>query len=224
MKYIISVLVLIFLCGCNFSDKQNSKKDKKIYERKGEDDIISTNEFFASENANKLSREGVSLGLEGKYEEAEKIFEKALKAEPNNPVILNNIGLTYYNRGIYNEAIKYYNHSLEVSDSTSLMAAVNLGLTYYQQMDYTRALKIMNFTLQKSENDNTINLTTRLHRLMVNIELENCDEIEKDRKAIEYLRYNNQVGDFKEKIAQIDKEVNKLCAVMHRSPTKTSLE
>lgn len=204
-------LFLLTLISCNFSTSSDKKyNDEKEYEKFGLD-IISKNEYFASQKAKNLSKKGVNLGLEGKYEEAEKILKKALKEEPNNPVILNNIGLTYYKRGVYNEAIKFYKHALKVSDSTSLMAAMNLGLTYYEQMDYARALNIMNFTLEKSKNDNTRKLITLLHRLMVNIELEDCNEINKDRKMVEYLRYNNQLGDFKERIDRIDQEVGKLC-------------
>ena len=210
MKNIIYVLVLTFLCGCNFSERFNAKET--IYELKNEgNDIVSTNEFFASDNANNLTKKGVSLGLEGKNEEAEKYFREALQREPDNPVILNNLGLTYSNRGIYNEAIKYFKLALQKSNFKSLMAAANLGLTYYQQMDYARALKVMDFTLNNAGNDNTMKLTTRIHRIMVNLELEDCKEIEKDRKAVEYLRYNNSAGDLKHKIAELDKEINKLC-------------
>ncbi len=208
MKLSYFAFLIVLLSSCNFSNESNN--EEKQYEIYG-DDIVSLNEYFASKNASKLSRKGVDLGLKKKYDEAEKVFRKALDEEPNNPIILNNIGLTFYNRGIYNEAIKYFTRALKVSDSTSLLAATNLGLTYYEQMDYARALKIMSFTLNQSKNDNTRKLIVRIHRVMVNIELENCNEIEKDRKVIEYLRYNNQLGDFKEKIEQLDIIVKKLC-------------
>ena len=204
--------LLLLLVSCNLSTSNNDKSDQqKEYKRFGYD-IVSENEFFASQKAEKLSREGVDLGLEGKYEEAERIFQKALKVEPRNPVILNNIGLTLYHRELLNEAIVYFKKALEVSDSTSIMAASNLGLTYYQQMDYARSLKILDFALEKSENDKSAKLIARLHRLLVNIELKDCDQIREDRIAIEKLRYDNPIGDFKEKLRQLDKKIEELCA------------
>ncbi len=215
VKWFFPFLLLLF--SCNFSADTDRKSDKqKEYEKFGYD-VVTNNEFFASQKAENLTKKGVDLGLEGKYEEAEKIFQKALKEEPENPVILNNIGLSLYNRELFNEAIVFYEKALEVSDSTSLMAASNLGLTYYQQMDYGRALKILNFVLEKSKNDNSAKLIARLHRLLVNIELEDCNEIRKDRKAIENLRYNNQLGDFTEEIEQLDKEIKELCTTLYKN-------
>jgi tetratricopeptide (TPR) repeat protein len=211
MKNKILILSFLILNSCNFASKSERQSDEKLYERQGEEDIVSLNEYFATDEASQLSRKGVDLGLEGKYEIAEKMFLKALKIEPKNPIILNNIGLTYFERGEYNKAIKYYNKSLTASDSTSLLAATNLGLTYYHQMDYARALKILNYTLENSQTDKTRQFVVRLHRLMVNIELEDCKEIKQDREAIEKLRYNNQVGDYKTKISQFDKRISKLC-------------
>ena len=207
----IIYLILILLSSCNFSYTSNEKSDEKIYERKGEEDIVSINEFFASDQASQLSRKGVDFSLEGDYKKAEEVLLEALEKEPDNPVILNNLGLTFYKRGHYNVAIKYYNQALKVSDSTSLMAATNLGLTYYQQMDYARALNILNYTLQRSQEDKTRQFIVRLHRLMVNIELEDCLEILKDRKIIETLRYDNQIGDYKKKINKLDNRISKLC-------------
>jgi hypothetical protein len=100
----------------------------------------------------------------------------------------------------------------------NLMAATNLGLTYYHQMDYNRALKVLNFSISKLDNDNTLMYVARLNRLMVNIELKDCQEIAKDRKAIQYLRYNNQVGDYSERIKEFDSQIAKLCttSVKHK--------
>ena len=132
-------------------------------------------------------------------------------------MLLNNIGLTYYSRGIYNTAIDYFSQALKISDSTSVMAATNLGLTYYQQMDYARAMKIMNFTLTKQKTDNAEKLLVRLNRLMVNLELEDCQEIKADRALIEYLRFNNEAGDYPNQIEEFDNQIAKLCTTsVHR--------
>lgn len=201
--------------NCKYSTQDSIVESDSIDTTKAykriDDDIVLYNEVFESDKANQLNRKGINLGIEGDNEKAEIILKEALKEEPNNPTILNNLGLTHFNRGEYNKAIAYYTQSLKVSDSTNLLAAMNLGLTYYEQMDYARALKIIDFTIKKSENDNTTKFIVYIHRLMVNLELEDCSEIQNDRKTIQKLRHNNEVGDFTEKIEMIDKMISKLC-------------
>ncbi|TQI71249.1 Flp pilus assembly protein TadD [Gramella sp. Hel_I_59] len=220
MKYKLLIIIFPLFLGCEFSNNKNSFSGEN-YQKSG-NDIISfkkDNEFGFKEGSKvqKLNSKGVDLGIKKKYQEAEKVLKKALLEEPKNPIILNNIGLTYYNRGIYNTAIKYFNQSLMFSDSTSIMAATNLGLTYYDQMDYARALEIMNFSLSKQNGDNVEKLTVRLNRIMVNIELEDCDEIFADRKAIEYLRHNNELGDYAAYLEEVDEQLFKLCTTtVHR--------
>ncbi|MDX1470404.1 MAG: hypothetical protein R3213_02815 [Flavobacteriaceae bacterium] len=214
MKYKILIFIIPVLISCEFSNEKDSFSGEN-YKKIGnniitfkEDDI---NGFKEGSKAHVLNSKGIDLGLEENYQEAEIVLKEALLEEPNNPTILNNIGLTYFYRGIYNTAIKYFNLSLKFSDSTSIMAATNLGLTYYHQMDYARALEIMNYSLSKQNGDNVEKLTVRLNRIMVNVELEDCDEIIKDLKAIEYLRNNNELGDYATYIGEVDGQLTKLC-------------
>lgn len=210
-KYLIILIPIIL--SCDFSGKKKNYEVVK-YPKVGSEVIDNKVGKFGLKEGSKaeiLNSKGVDLGMDHKYLEAENIFKKALLEKPNNPIILNNIGLTYYYRGIYNTAIAYFKKALKQSDSTSVMATINLGLTYYHQMDYGRAMKIMNFTLSKQNPDNTEKLLVRLNRLMVNIELEDCNEITTDRQAIEYLRFHNEVGDYPGQIEKFDKQIAKLC-------------
>ncbi len=214
MKYKLLIFIIPVLISCEFSNKKDSFSGENY--RKIGSEIITlkkdgANGLKEGSKAHKLNSKGIDLGLKENYLEAEILLKEALQEEPNNPTILNNIGLTFFHRGIYNTAIKHFNQSLKFSDSTSIMAATNLGLTYYHQMDYARALKIMNYSLSKQNGDNVEKLIVRLNRIMVNVELEDCDEIIKDRKAIEYLRYNNELGDYATYIEQVDEQITKLC-------------
>ena len=214
MKYKFLIIIIPLLISCELSNKKNSLSEEN-YEKVGSDIITSKkDETFGLKEGSKahiLNRKGIDLGLSENYKEAESILKKALIEEPGNPNILNNIGLTYYHRGIYNTAINYFNQSLKFSDSTSVMAAINLGLTYYHQMDYARALEIMDYSLSKQDCDNVEKLSIRLNRIKVNVELEDCDEILKDLKAIEYLRKNNELGDYAVYIDEVDDQLTKLC-------------
>lgn len=221
MKYKYLIIIIIpFFFSCEFSIKKEKSSEKKYRKIKNELISIKKDDPFGLKEGSKaydLNSKGIKLGINQKYEEAEKIFKKALLEEPSNPMLLNNIGLTYYSRGIYNTAIDYFSQALKISDSTSVMAATNLGLTYYQQMDYARAMKIMNFTLTKQKTDNAEKLLVRLNRLMVNLELEDCQEIKADRALIEYLRFNNEAGDYPNQIEEFDNQIAKLCTTsVHR--------
>ena len=220
MKYKILIFLIPILISCEFSNKKDNISGEN-YKKVGNNIITSKEEtaygIKEDSKAQVLNSKGIDLGLQEKYQEAEIVLKKALLEAPNNPTILNNIGLTYFNRGIYNTAIKYFNQSLKFSDSSSIMAATNLGLTYYNQMDYARALEIMNYSLSKQNGDNVEKLTVRLNRIMVNVELEDCDEINKDLKAIEYLRKNNELGDYAAYIDKVDSKITKLCTTtVHR--------
>jgi tetratricopeptide (TPR) repeat protein len=46
-------------------------------------------------------------------------FNKADKLEPNNPIIINNLGNAYYTKGNYETALKLINESINIFDSNS---------------------------------------------------------------------------------------------------------
>jgi len=170
MKHKYLFIIIPLFISCEFSTKNYESNSDKKYQKIGTEVVDSgigdTLALKKGSKAHKLNTKGIKLGIKHEYIEAEKIFNKALLEHPNNPTILNNIGLTFYHRGIYNTAIKYFNQALAISDSTSVMSASNLGLTYYHQMDYARALNIMDFSLSEQKLDNTEELLVRLNRLI----------------------------------------------------------
>lgn len=58
---------------------------------------------------------GMQLFERQKYEEALKYFNEGYRRTPNDPVIVNGIGLSYLNLGKYEEAVKYFTMALQLS-------------------------------------------------------------------------------------------------------------
>ncbi len=62
-----------------------------------------------------LMEEGSGYMNAGFFERARRYFHKATKLDPTKPEAFNGIGVTYYARNDYQEALKWYKRSLEVN-------------------------------------------------------------------------------------------------------------
>jgi len=70
-----------------------------------------------------------------------------LKANPNDPALLAQVGNVYYDTQSYSEAIKYYDQSLE-ADPKNPDVRTDLGTSYYYLGDPDRALREFQTVLQ----------------------------------------------------------------------------
>ena len=126
--------------------------------------------------ATTYSNMGDLYGKQGKYDEALKLFEKALKIreqvlDPLSPrlaISYNNIGLAYHKKGNNDEALKWLEKAVHIqeqvldplSDNLAI-SYVNIGFIYFRIKNYDKALKYFNKALPGciknfgEENDNT---------------------------------------------------------------------
>jgi tetratricopeptide (TPR) repeat protein len=84
---------------------------------------------------------------QGKNEEAEEGFRRAVKINPKNPVaarllrkFLLGLGSNSYQQGKFDDSIKYFNEVLELAP-TNFDAFINLGAAYYSKGKYDDAVK-----------------------------------------------------------------------------------
>ena len=91
-----------------------------------------------SVDANKMYRRGVALGEQGKLDEAITAFEKALRSDRQNPLLLDAIGAAYSLRGDFEQARQYFLECLDV-DPGFVPAQKNLAITYFNTGRYDLA-------------------------------------------------------------------------------------
>lgn len=80
----------------------------------------------------------IYLDKEETSTDAEEAFKQALKYEPENGYILNNLGLLSFNKGLFNEAVGFYEKAISVDGNIASRHA-NLGLAYLSLRQYAKA-------------------------------------------------------------------------------------
>ena len=91
-----------------------------------------------SVDANKRYRAGVTLAEQGKLDEAISTFEKALKSDRQNPLLLDAIGAAYIRKGDLEQAKQYFLECLDV-DPEFVRARKNLAITDFNTGQYDLA-------------------------------------------------------------------------------------
>ncbi|XRO76969.1 tetratricopeptide repeat protein [Methanocaldococcus sp. 10A] len=118
---------------------------------------------------------GTKLLEDGKYKKALKMFDKALKIEPNNFYALLGMSLAYTKLNKLEEALKYVNKALEIAPDTNALFHKAWLLTFLEQ--YENALKCFDDVLSKEPN----NIEALVGKSRVLTALENYKE------ALEYV-------------------------------------
>ena len=154
-KFIKIILLCLLLIACE------NKKSKYVvvsedpfieYSKEG-NDLFLFHSVFNPGRANDLTNEGISLLKENKFKEAKIKFNNAYEMEPNNPVVLNNLGLVQLEERNFEKAIEYFEESLIASDSTYFLALNNLAESYGIIGEDEKSEEIYNFTISKTEID-----------------------------------------------------------------------
>ncbi|WHH60906.1 tetratricopeptide repeat protein [Petroclostridium sp. X23] len=93
---------------------------------------------------------GYSLMQEGKYEEAIKLFQNAIKLGLQNDAALNNLSWAYYELGEYQKSFEYSEKSLAIQPNEDA-EYVNYGNALYGLGKYEEALKAFNNAIKMNE-------------------------------------------------------------------------
>ena len=167
--------------SCKSENNSNKKKDIDIYYN---------NEKFESVESEKLNSEGVELAKKNELNKAETKLLKALKIEPNNPTVLNNIGNVKKLKKEYDESIKYYEKSLTVSDSLYLNSALNIGIVSYQNEKYIKSEKILKYVIIES-NDLKLTGIAYYNLVLVYLKQNKCGKAKMEFKKSEQIFKKN---------------------------------
>ncbi|MHA1268190.1 MAG: tetratricopeptide repeat protein [Candidatus Helarchaeota archaeon] len=93
--------------------------------------------------------DGYSLAILGQFQNALSEFNEELKNDPNNPILLYNIGIAHQQLGHYYEALKFFNKSINLKPNplTFVHKGITLGILGQFQnalIAFNNALKIDN--------------------------------------------------------------------------------
>jgi tetratricopeptide (TPR) repeat protein len=209
MKFYLFVILFSILTSCK--SENNSKEKENLKSNKGNIDLYISGEKFETKKADKLNSEGIEFSKKSEHKKAEKIFLNALKIEPNNPTILNNLGNVKKAQNDYIESIKYYEKSLLVSDSLYLKSALNIGIVSYKTENYNKSLKLLKYVISKSNN---LKLTeiAYYNLVLVYIKQNKCEKAKTELKKAEKIFENN--FQFVEQYEYLKKEI-KNCVQQH---------
>lgn len=199
--YIISILFLFISC----KNGTNEEIDFKNVEQ-----IVSTEDiYFENEKANRLNQEAIEYGKKGFPDKSCELLLEALKIEPNNPTLYNNLGLVYSLQNENKKSISSFQKSLLISDSTFLQAAVNLGLEYNKVGEYQNAINVLNFTIIKTQNKQ-LEIGARINKIFSLTQIKKCEEAKVEIKKIESNHdfidvFTKQINDAKKGVKNCDK-------------------
>ena len=99
------------------------------------------------------SRLGVIYLEQGEnFEDAEAAFRQALKIEPHNGNILNNLGLVLYHQDKYADAIRQFEQSVR-QDEFNASRHANLGMAYMAMRQYAKAESSFKKALKLAPNE-----------------------------------------------------------------------
>ena len=103
--------------------EEKTQKAEKLYRRILEMD---------PENANAANNLACLFLKEDEgLEEAFKLINQAIRVKPRNSIILDNMGLVYYRKGLYEDAVSKFKKSVRFNPNNA-STFYRLGLTYYQ--------------------------------------------------------------------------------------------
>jgi len=88
----------------------------------------------------------------GKLSEAIQAYRSALSRDAGNPVIMKNLGDTFYLKKEYPQAMEQYQEVLQ-SNPRFQQAHSSLGLVYYQMQKYPEALEEFEIVLKLDPKD-----------------------------------------------------------------------
>jgi len=109
-----------------------------------------------SMSVNELLKQGQELLDQGNHEESMLYFEKAMKIDPNERSIFNNIGVSLQSYGRYEEALLWLDKALEINPNDS-SAWSNKANTLFQLERYEEAIVFFDKTFEARPDDLSVN-------------------------------------------------------------------
>lgn len=148
----VVVLISVLLISCTEERRFIKISDDPYIEylKIGSNVSVYTSDFKLGEGDD-LNSQGMEFAFKKNYDEARQKFIQALLLEPNDPIILNNLGNVERHNYEFEKAIEYFEKSLIASDSLYISAGINLGKTYSLIGEKERSDLLLNEILKKTD-------------------------------------------------------------------------
>jgi tetratricopeptide (TPR) repeat protein len=105
---------------------------------------------FKTKTAFELHAEGKQEMRDENFEKAKELYTSALKEEPENKIILNDLGIAEAQLGNYESAIEYERKALRI-DSMNMESYINLILFFNLKGDFDQAKKMADQVIKRTE-------------------------------------------------------------------------
>jgi tetratricopeptide (TPR) repeat protein len=134
---------LYYQMGYSFMEQNELKKAKDCFENsiKSKQDNVAARGLLAFVQ-NRL----------GNAEEARLLWEKNLKADPDNPVLWINMGLSFEKDGKYSDALSYYQRAVMLKKGDNELQ-INIGNAYAGMEKYVDAINAYTLALSSSKRE-----------------------------------------------------------------------
>ena len=96
-----------------------------------------------------INQKGLSLYVDGSYDEAVSVFLQAIERDPQNAEYYNNLGMAYIAAGQYDEALAAFDNAAANTnrDSVLELAKRGSGIAYLSAGHYSKAVELFNEAL-----------------------------------------------------------------------------
>lgn len=150
-------------------------------------DYINT-AYFATKEAEELYNEGIVASINNDFPKADKKLKAALKIEPENFNTLEALGNAYANGNRLDEAVKYFNRAIAVSDSIYPGVFLNLSKVYAAQDEFQKALAALEYVINiEGKDDYILQVFTYYQFTVVKMALLDCAGAERSFNIYEEL-------------------------------------
>jgi tetratricopeptide (TPR) repeat protein len=90
------------------------------------------------------------------YTRAIRNYEKAIKLDPGQAVVHNNMGGAYRKQGNYSKAIQCIEKAINLGDYLSFVYYIGLGEVYKEKGDYAKAIQSFDKAIELDPDDDNI--------------------------------------------------------------------
>ncbi|MFZ2283797.1 MAG: hypothetical protein WAV86_07975 [Lutibacter sp.] len=188
MKKIITLTILLIFISCQEREKPSEISidfSNNNFSVDGESIYYGASDFKL-ENTSELNITALELAKQKNFKKARKILLKALSIEPENPILLNNLGNIEKLSPNGSNAKKYYEKSFKASDSTYLISALNLGIMHFYSGNFDQSEKLFKYVISKT-NDNLLIALSNLELTKIYIDSGKCSDAKKSFRTAEKI-------------------------------------